>query len=192
MDEGYSELGDLLRASREGQHITLDYASKQLHIRACYLKSIEAGKFSELPGSAYAKGYLQAYAQFLQLDKVEITRRYEQVEGPLARRSFFLPKVFDREKQVGGGAVTGGLLAAAIAYGIWVYALKPETVEISVVDTPMRMQEKMRISALKQGNVACLKGSGGLYPPCYMRKPEDGLLPLPRQPKTIMQLATDK
>jgi len=189
MDEGYSELGDVLRAAREGQHITLDYASKQLHIRACYLQSMEAGKFSELPGAAYAKGYLQAYAVVLQLDRMEITRRFEQMGGPLARRNFFFPKVFNKEKQVGGGAVTGSLLAAAIAYGIWSYALKPEKMQISVVDTPMRMQEKMRISALNQGNVACLKPHERLYPPCHMSPPKDGALPLPRQPKTIMQLA---
>lgn len=190
IDEGYSHIGALLRQAREDMHLTLDYASQQLHIRARYLQALEEGRISDIPGVAYAKGYLQAYAGFLQLDKNEVVRRFENMEGMLGRQGFFFPQVFSKEKHVEGHVVVGSLLFALLAYGCWALFLKPAHMPISVVDKPISIQERKRISAAMAADVACLKPQKELYPACYLLTRQSvKYLPLSRQMSTIMELA---
>lgn len=190
MDEGYTHIGQLLRDAREEQMITLDYASQQLHIRARYLQALELGKFSDLPGAAYAKGYLQAYAAFLQLDRMEVLRRFEQVDGVLARKGFFLPQVFRKEKNASNMIVGIALACAVAAYILWVYVLQPEKISISLVDTPSRWwSDDTPVTAAMAEDVACLQAHKRLYPPCHVMTDGQGeLLPL-SQTRTIMELA---
>ena len=189
MNEGYTHIGALLRAAREERRLTVSQASEQLHIRARYLEALEEGRISDIPGVAYAKGYLQAYAGFLQLDRAEILRRFEQMEGVLGRKGFFLPQVFSKETQASRPIVMGSLLAAVLVYVVWLYVLKPDSVAVSVVDVPPGMAEKQRISAPMAQEVSCLKPVSVLYPPCHSMTRAGRVLPMRRQYNTIMELA---
>jgi len=189
MDDGYLHIGVLLRHAREERNISLDSASKQLHIRVRYLQALEEGRINDTPGVAYAKGYLHAYAGFLQLDKNEILRRFEQMEGALTRKSFFFPQVFSKEKKASSSAVYIGLIGAVVAYLLWAFMIKPEHLEISVIDTPVSKEERVKVSAALALDLACLKPSFILYPPCHRtRKQHTVLLPISRQYLTIMEL----
>jgi len=189
MDEGYSHIGALLRNAREEMHITLEHASQQLHIRIRYLQALEEGRISDIPGVAYAKGYLQAYAAYLQLDKNEILRRFENMEGMLSRQGFFFPQVFSKEKHPERHIVYGALAMAVLAYIAWAAFSNPERMPISVVDTPISVQERHRISAAMAADVACLKPQTRLYPPCHVMTRQRVKLPISRQYNTIMELA---
>jgi cytoskeleton protein RodZ len=75
-------VGDILRQSRESQGIRLEDAARVTRIGQNYLSALEAGMYATLPSSAYARGFLRAYAAFLGLSGDEIVALYEQSLAP--------------------------------------------------------------------------------------------------------------
>jgi len=179
----YAEIGALLKEARKDLRMTTLQAAHALHIRAAYLEALEEGRFEALPGSAYTKGYLQSYAAFLQLDKNELLKQFEQVEAAL-KRGFYLPQGISREKKPPQTAVWGGLAAAFLLFIAWLLFNYGEKMRISVVDV---VPEQVFAKAEYFHNPACFKPKAVLYPPCYeiwVAEP-----PRKRQVKTVMELA---
>ena len=83
-------LGASLEEARLRQGLSLEQAEQATHIRPRYLRALEEERFELLPGDAYAKGFLRAYAQFLGLDPNRYLDEYgartaEQAPAPIAR-----------------------------------------------------------------------------------------------------------
>lgn len=70
------QLGDILRAAREQQGLTLDQVEAALRIRRSYLEALEADNFEALTAPVYARGFLSNYARYLGLDPEEMLRLY--------------------------------------------------------------------------------------------------------------------
>lgn len=166
MTSSYAEIGALLTQARQEMQLSLDEAAKRLHIRPRYLEALEKGRLSDLPGLPYAQGYLRAYAGFLKLDKREIVRRFEQVEGQLARRGFYLPKTFSREKAPRPWMVWG-LPALAMAFYLLWAAFSGGSSRPSLVDAPPAVQPAPRGPQKIFADVTCLRPADVLYPPCH-------------------------
>jgi cytoskeleton protein RodZ len=62
------ELGSSLREARVRRGIALAQVAAETRIRTRYLQALEEERFERLPGSAYAKGFLRVYADYLGLD----------------------------------------------------------------------------------------------------------------------------
>lgn len=62
------EIGQQLRQARERRGLALSEASKATHIRAQALAALEAGDVSQLASTAQLRGFLRAYARYLELD----------------------------------------------------------------------------------------------------------------------------
>lgn len=185
MTGGYQEIGTLLRSAREGFRLTTHDVSEALHIRAIYLEAIEEGKFEQLPGAAYARGYLRSYAAYLELDPQEILRQFEQGEAGL-KRGFFLPQHISREKRPPKAVIWGSLGAAFAVYLIWLIASQPYQGGFSIVDNPFRKQSRPE-------NDACFQLQTALYPPCHrVTQAAFTWWPLKGQVKSIMDLADIK
>src|SRR3954468_8431768 len=75
---GDSEVGRLLCATRMRLGKDLQEIAKVLHIRYNYLVAFEDGRYEDLPGQAYAMGFVRAYADHLDLDGAEIVRRFKE------------------------------------------------------------------------------------------------------------------
>lgn len=166
--------------------MTLAQASQAIHIRVRYLDALEQGRLNELPGLAYTKGYLQAYAAFLELDKDEILRRFEQLEDGLSRRGFYLPQAFAKEKSAAPWTIWGGLGAALVAYLFWLAFMQPSQKTVSVVDDFHKAQSQ---EAAKPRDGACFEAQTVLYPPCYAEpEPAFNLMLLQGHLSTVMQL----
>lgn len=181
MAQNHEEIGILLRTAREEFRLSLHDVSEALHIRAIYLEALEEGRFEQLPGAAYARGYLQSYAAYLQLDPKEILRRFEQQEARL-RRGFYLPQGIARERRPGREAIWGGLAAAILVYLLWL-AFQPHYGHFSIVDNPFKKRPLPE-------NVACFHAQNPLYPPCH--KVTEGRFtgwPMQGQVKSVMDLA---
>src|SRR5690242_17893403 len=78
--------GALLRAARERVGWTLAEIAAALRIRPYYLEALEDGRVDELPGNAYALGFLRTYASALGLDANEIARRFKTEAALVNRR----------------------------------------------------------------------------------------------------------
>ena len=68
-------VGGLLKASRLRIGEDLRDIADILKIRYVYLEAIEDGRFDDLPGATYSRGFIRTYAEHLGLDSDEVIRR---------------------------------------------------------------------------------------------------------------------
>ena len=113
-------VGALLHASRLRCGEDLRDVAQILRIRYVHLEAIEAGRFEDLPGPAYAVGFVRAYAKHLGLDADEVVKRFRAETtniGETPELSFPVPVP---EGGIPGGAVLFvGVVVAVLAYGGW-------------------------------------------------------------------------
>jgi len=128
-------VGGLLRQSREGAGLNIADAARALRISQKYLEALEDGRHTDLPGTAYAIGFVRSYAEHLHLDSDEIVRRYkDEAAGVGNRNDLVFPKPIV-DGGVPGGAVLGlGVMVAAVAYGVWYWNSTNTEVEIARVE----------------------------------------------------------
>jgi cytoskeletal protein RodZ len=75
-------IGQQLRQRREARSLTIDQAASATRIRAHYLIAMETGEFGLLPSPVHARGFLRAYAEFLNLDAEPLLTELEGKETP--------------------------------------------------------------------------------------------------------------
>ena len=82
------EIGGSLRTAREQRQLQLSEVERATNIRKKFLAALEEERFDVLPGTAYAKGFLRTYANFLGLDGPrfvdEFNERFPSAELPEA------------------------------------------------------------------------------------------------------------
>ncbi|MGE3477648.1 MAG: RodZ domain-containing protein [Rhodospirillaceae bacterium] len=117
---GPTELGKLLCATRMRLGKDLQRIADILHIRYNYLVAIEDGRYEDLPGQAYAIGFVRAYADHLGLDGDEIVRRYKEESAGVKHKSAFEFQMPTSDSALPSGTL---LLIAVVAgmliYGVW-------------------------------------------------------------------------
>jgi cytoskeleton protein RodZ len=119
---GPRSAGDDLRQRREALGLDLGLVAATLRIKLAYLTALEAGSLEELPGAAYAIGFMRAYADYLGLDSVEILRRFKQETTLLAAKpDLVFPIPLGEHSMPGGGMLLVALILAVCAYGVWFY-----------------------------------------------------------------------
>ena len=71
-------VGELLRRTRLAKKLDLQDIAAYLCIRARFLDALENGNTKELPGDAYAQGFVRSYAAYLGLDANKTVAQYKQ------------------------------------------------------------------------------------------------------------------
>jgi cytoskeleton protein RodZ len=118
-----AELGALLREAREALKRELPDISEELRIKLAYLQAIEDGRLGDLPGPAYAVGFLRGYANFLGLDGEDIVNRFKAVGAVRGDRTeLHLPSPVTDGRLPSGFVLLVGAVLAVCAYGAWFYA----------------------------------------------------------------------
>lgn len=189
--KGYREIGELLLQARKDARISLDEASRALHIRVRYLEAMEEGSLDELPGLPYIRGYIQTYAGYLGLDRKEVLRRFDAVERSMRAENVYFPQALGKEKKPTPKIIWGGLAAAFACYFLWYVASNNASRSISTVDSfPMEKAKQAYISAETIEHVACLRAHDGTYPPCTLIKPPKDfrVSPLDRPLITVLEM----
>ncbi|MDR3126237.1 MAG: helix-turn-helix domain-containing protein, partial [Rickettsiales bacterium] len=80
-------VGSLLRAKREELGRDIQEISAALRIKPQYLSALEDDKYSNLPGAAYAIGFIRTYADYLGLDPQKLIDEYKAADGAPAARA---------------------------------------------------------------------------------------------------------
>ena len=121
-------VGALLHASRMRIGEDLRDVALMLRIRYPYLEAIEDGRIEELPGQAYAVGFIRAYADHLGLDSEEVVRRFkdETARDGEPRADLRFPTPITEASVPGGAIVFIGLLIVILAYGAWYVSTSDE------------------------------------------------------------------
>ena len=126
---GASRVGPMLDASRVGAELraarlrlgwALPDVAATLRIRLPFLEAIEDGRIADLPGNAYAVGFLRSYATTLGLDADEVARRFRAEAHEVNQKTelTFPAPVPDRGVPAGAVVLLGVLLTLG-AYAGW-------------------------------------------------------------------------
>ena len=190
--DSYKEIGAVLQRARLDMGLSLREVGGRIHIRAHYLEALEQGNMQRLPGLPYARGFLSTYVTFLNLDRDEIMRRFEDVEGVLAKQSLRLPEVFSKEKSPTPNIVWGALSAALVLYVFWLIAFKPSPAPMDMASFAPPVAEKTDNDIVVDD--ACFHDIKRLYPPCHVARmvvqhAVDGVYPPRGQVDSVMDLA---
>jgi|GEM_PF-3527181 len=130
--ENAQSLGQYLREARLKLALGLDDVSRDTRIPERYLGALEDDNYDDLPGAAYAGGFLRGYARQLGLDENEILARYRteiRLEKPSYNFSLQEPPAESRLPS--RGMVIGGLVVAIMAYGTW-FSIHSKPVDVAV------------------------------------------------------------
>lgn len=71
-----ASFGDSLRRQRELRRISLREISESTKINVRYLEALERNDFTHLPGGAFTKGFIRAYARYIGADENEIINAF--------------------------------------------------------------------------------------------------------------------
>jgi cytoskeleton protein RodZ len=72
------DFGSLLSGSRKAQKYSIDDVSRHLKIPAPIIEAIEANDIAALPPPTFAKGYLRAYARYLEISEEKVLEQYNR------------------------------------------------------------------------------------------------------------------
>jgi cytoskeleton protein RodZ len=111
-----------LRDRREECGLDIRHVAQTLRIRPAVLIAIEDGKFDQLPGPAYAVGFVRSYSAYLGLDAEALVLRFKAEASEMASKpdlNFPLP-LGDRRVPTGPILIICVLLAV-LTYGGWYY-----------------------------------------------------------------------
>ncbi len=115
-------VGALLRQRREELGQDVDTVARQLRIRPIYIVAIEDGRLQDLPGTAYAVGFVRTYADFLGFDGNRVVASYRDELAQRGRSEPVTWRMEDRESHFPGGKLLlACVLLAGAAYGAWYY-----------------------------------------------------------------------
>ena len=113
--------GATLRAARERLGWTLPEMAASLRISLTHLEALEDGHIGQLPGNAYAVGYVRSYANALGLDAAQMVRRFKAEAAEVARKTELTFPVPMPERGLPAGAV----MLVGVVLCIAVYAGRP-------------------------------------------------------------------
>lgn len=117
-----ARVGETLRAERERRGWSVADVAKHLKIRRVQLEAIETSNYNELPRGAYAAGFVRSYAELLDLDAADLSRRFkEEAAGIDVPAELSFPTPINESRLPGGVLVALSLLLAVGAYGTWYY-----------------------------------------------------------------------
>jgi cytoskeleton protein RodZ len=111
-------VGAELAAARERLGWTLPDIAAHLRIRRPYLAAIEQGRLNELPGDAYALGFVRTYAKSLGLDPDDVARRFRPEVKQAAKKPELAFPAPVPERGIPTGAVV--LLGSMLCIGAYI------------------------------------------------------------------------
>ncbi|MDO8288021.1 MAG: DUF4115 domain-containing protein [Parvibaculum sp.] len=116
--DGDGTAGSDLRIARERRGEDLRAIALSLRIRREQLEALEESRYDDLPGRAYAVGFVRSYAEYLGLDSAQIVDRYKaELDGRVtARDPMAFPEVSEPTR-----LPRGTFLIIALIIGVGIY-----------------------------------------------------------------------
>ncbi len=116
-----ARVGEDLREARLTLGASVDDMAEHLRINRRYIHALEEGRVKDLPGSAYAVGFVRSYASALGLDPDEAVRRFRDVTGGSVSKNgeLVFPEPVPSRGMPAGALVALGVVVAIGAYVAW-------------------------------------------------------------------------
>ncbi|MCR0982525.1 helix-turn-helix domain-containing protein [Roseomonas populi] len=114
-----ARVGEELRDARLALGATLEEVADSLRINRRYLAALEEGRSRDLPGPAYAVGFVRTYARALGLDADDMARRYRETGAPGKGRDLVFPEPVPERGIPAGAVILLGVVIMVGAYAAW-------------------------------------------------------------------------
>jgi cytoskeleton protein RodZ len=116
-----ARVGEDLREARLTLGASVEDMAERLRINRRYIHALEEGRIKDLPGPAYAVGFVRSYAGALGLDPDEAVRRFRDVTGGGAVKNgdLVFPEPVLSRGMPAGALVAVGVVLAIGAYVAW-------------------------------------------------------------------------
>ena len=120
-DAGDDRAGADLRVARERRGEDLRAIALSLRIRREQLEALEESRYDDLPGRAYAVGFVRSYAEYLGLDSAHIVERYKaELDTRFAAPgAIHFPEVREQVRLPRGTFLIVALIIGVGAYGAY-------------------------------------------------------------------------
>lgn len=136
--------GETLRRAREAQGFSLAEVANALKLNVRQVEALEAGRFDDLPGLAFTRGFLRNYARLLKLDVAPLLAHVDRPGDAAAMELTPASNAHGDIPQVGRGrfrkSILPGVLAAAGLFGVvvagWYFDTQKKVVENVTVQAP--------------------------------------------------------
>jgi len=165
----YSGVGIELKAARERLGTSRAEFASRLRIREPYIGAIEEGRFADLPGPAYAAGFIRTYADSVGLDGEDCVYRFKRETAADADHTQLRFPAPEAESRLPGARLLAvSVLLVAGVYGGWYYLsngdrsgleLVPPVPERLLADDTAPAQADQRLPATAPGATS---GDAGL------------------------------
>lgn len=130
----YSGVGMELKAARERLGTSRAEFASRLRIREPYIGAIEEGRFADLPGPAYAAGFIRSYADSVGLDGEDCIHRFKQETAADADHTQLRFPAPEAESRLPGARLLAvSVLLVAGVYGGWYYLSSGDRTELELV-----------------------------------------------------------
>jgi cytoskeletal protein RodZ len=130
-------VGAWLREARETTGRDLRDVAAHLRIRYPYLLAIEEGRFDDLPGRAYAAGFIRSYAAHLGLDGDAMVARFRaDVEAVAGEQNLRFPTPAPEGRFPGTSVLLISMILAAALIGGWYYYQDRGAIGLERVPSP--------------------------------------------------------
>ena len=136
------KVGATLRAAREEIGWDLKELAQDLCVNSRYLQAIESGHYDQMPGRAYAIGFVRAYAGRLGLDTNEVVNLFKrEVANHDAEVGLAFPEpVHERKTPVGAIIILASVLVVVV-WGVFTILSTYDTQEPGVAEVPNELAE---------------------------------------------------
>jgi cytoskeleton protein RodZ len=115
-----ARLGEELREARLALGHSVEEMGSRLRIRRQHLEALEEVRLGDLPGLAYAVGFVRSYAAALGLDGDDVARRYRDAAGQSAAQpKLVFPEPLPERGMPAGTVLAVGAVVAVGAYVAW-------------------------------------------------------------------------
>jgi cytoskeleton protein RodZ len=116
-----ARVGEDLREARLTLGASVEDMAERLRINRRYIHALEEGRIKDLPGPAYAVGFVRSYAAALGLDPDDAVRRFRDVTGGAATKNgeLVFPEPVPSRGMPAGVLVAAGVVVAIGAYVAW-------------------------------------------------------------------------
>lgn len=129
-------VGPALRVRRESLGWSLPDVATWLRIRLSYLEALEQGRPADLPGTAYAIGFLRTYASALGFPAEQVVARFRHEARGLERKpDLTFPAPVPERTVPAGAIVLAGAFVVICAYGGWYWLVGREPAPLERVPT---------------------------------------------------------
>ena len=135
-DTPLETVGQDLRAARLRRGDDLASVSRALKIRKDHLEALEEDRFEQLPGRAYAIGFVRSYADYLGIDPVQSVERFKLEiagRGSDALPAATLPAMEEDRQLPHGWIIIAAVVVLLVGYGIYRLAMSAD----SLVNQPV-------------------------------------------------------